>query len=221
MPNQSKPGILRGLVEAEPARPRTLAEARRAVERSRQQISSTLDELEDRIVDTKESIQRKADVIRPAQAAIRKAPLIALGVAVAVGLLLGSLGGSDDDDDEDEFGFSRNERKALEEWRRQRRKLLMEEAEEAGESFSPETPGAFSRMLRAVGHEVGGVALGIIGTEIAERFVGRSPRDADSDEDDFEGDDTEGEDGYDDDFDGYDDEDLLDDDVISENPRLS
>jgi ElaB/YqjD/DUF883 family membrane-anchored ribosome-binding protein len=153
--------------------PRSVHEARRAVEASRARIAATLDELEDRLVEKKEMIQRKADVVRPVREAIRKTPLIAIGVAVAAGLLLGAMGGGDGDDDEDESGFDKRERKALDEWKRRRHKLLMDEAEDASDDlFEEETrePGPFGRLLRTVGHEVGGVAVGIIAAELAERF---------------------------------------------------
>ncbi len=187
--------------------PRTLDEARRAVERSRERISATLDELEDRIIDTKESIQRKADIVKPARNAIRKTPLIALGVAVAVGLLLGTRGGDDDDEEDDEYGFDKKERRALEEWRKRRRKLLMSEAEEAGETFEEESePGALKKFFGTVGHDLAGVTVGIIAAEVAERMFGARSQDDDDDEDDDDAGVT------DDDFE-YDNEDVDDDDI--------
>lgn len=165
-------GEITGPKAGAPSHPRSVHEARRAVEESRARIAATLDELEDRIVEKKEMIQRKADVVRPVREAIRKTPLIAIGVAVAVGLLLGVRGGSDDDE-EDEYGFDKDERKALDEWKRRRHKLLMDEAEDAGEDlFEDEesAPGPFGRFMRTMGHEVGGVAVGIIAAELAERF---------------------------------------------------
>ncbi|MEO5511597.1 MAG: hypothetical protein ABIV28_06155 [Longimicrobiales bacterium] len=179
MSNDGHNGAGRSLADAVTAGPTrtgpiSLAEARRAVEHSRDRISATLNELEDRIIDTKESIKRKADVVRPAREAIRRTPLIALGVAVAVGLLLGARGGKQDDEDDDGYGFDRDERKALEEWRKRRRKLLMNEAEEAGEAFEEESsgPGPVRRFFGAIGHEVAGVAIGIIAAEVAERYMG-------------------------------------------------
>jgi ElaB/YqjD/DUF883 family membrane-anchored ribosome-binding protein len=153
--------------------PRTVQDARRAVEQSRERIAATLDELEDRIVETKASIKRKADVARPAREAIQKAPLVAIGLAVAVGLFLGTRGG-DDDEDEDGYGFEKDERRALEEWRKRRRKMLLEEAESDAESFEDEVaePGPFGRLMRSVGREVAGVAIGIIAAEIGERLYG-------------------------------------------------
>jgi hypothetical protein len=171
---EKKHGVAPGMADAHVAGPRTLAEARRAVEQSRERISATLDELEGRIVGTKQSIKRKADVIKPARDAIRRTPLIALGIGVAVGLLLGSRGGRDrDEEEEDEYGFDRDERKALEEWRKRRRKLLMSEAEDASEAFEEDSaPGPVNRFFRAIGHEVAGVAVGIIAAELAERMAG-------------------------------------------------
>lgn len=162
--------------ELRPAAP-TLADARRAVERSRERIAATLDELEDKIVVTRESIRRKVDVVGPARETIRKAPLIALGAAIVIGIFLGTRGSSDDDDDE-EYGFDKDERKALEEWRKRRHKLLMDEAEDAGAAFGDvdeeeeSGPGPIGRFVRMVGHEVAGVAVGIVAAEIAERLYG-------------------------------------------------
>jgi hypothetical protein len=177
-----------------PGGPRTLQEARRAVEQSRERIAATLDELEGRIVETKASIQRKADVVRPARNAIRARPLIALGVAVALGVFLGTRGGDDEDDAEDDYGFEKSERKALEEWRKRRRRLLLEEAEEAGEAFedvedAEEKRSGGGGFLRMIGHEVAGVAIGIIAAEVAERVFGaRSDDNDDEGEPDYEDD---------------------------------
>ena len=177
-------GAVARATELKAGGPRTVKDARLAVEQSRQRIAATLDELEGRIVETKASIKRKADVVRPAREAIQKTPLIALGVAVALGLFLGTRGGGDDEEEEDGYGFEKDERKALEEWRKRRRKMLLEEAEDAGELFDdePKQHGPFSRFLRSVGHEVAGVAVGIIAAEIAERMYGaRSDDDTDPD----------------------------------------
>jgi ElaB/YqjD/DUF883 family membrane-anchored ribosome-binding protein len=185
--------------------PRTVQDARRAVEQSRERIAATLDELEDRIVETKASIKRKADVARPAREAIQKAPLVAIGLAVAVGLFLGTRGG-DDDEDEDGYGFEKDERRALEEWRKRRRKMLLEEAESDAESFEDEDaePGPFGRLMRSVGREVAGVAIGIIAAEIGERLYGARAGGAESEVSDDASDepyDGEYDDEYDDDYD--------------------
>lgn len=161
--------------------PRTVQEARRAVEQSRQRVSATLDELEGRIVDTKQAIQQKMDFVKPVQGVIRNAPFIALGAAVAIGLFLGTRGGEQDDEDDD--GFDRDERAALEEWRQRRRRMLLDEAE-ADEAFEEEEevapkPG-FMRML---GHELAGVVVGIVAAEVAERLYGARAGDADSGDD--------------------------------------
>ncbi len=82
--------------------PRTVAEARRAVEESRERISGTLDTLEDRLREEKERIARKADVLRPVRERARARPLLALGLAFGAGFLIGRIGGGDNDNDEDE-----------------------------------------------------------------------------------------------------------------------
>jgi ElaB/YqjD/DUF883 family membrane-anchored ribosome-binding protein len=204
--------------DEKPTGQQTLQEARRAVEASRERIAATLDELEDRIVETKASIQRKADIARPAREAIRKAPLIALGAAVALGLFLGTRGG-DHDEDEDEYGFEKDERKALEEWRKRRRKMLLEEAEEDAEAFEEESsePGPIGRFFRAIGHEVAGVAVGIVAAEIAERMYGARADDEKSNAREpaaYGGDNLYGEKGYDDDV--FDDENVFDDDDLDD-----
>lgn len=124
--------------------PRTVNEARDAVERSRQRISSTLDQLEDRIVEKKHELQDRVDVFRPVREQIAQRPFTAVAVAVGVGALLGSLGGSDDDDEatdrHDRGGrqehqharsgrirgsaLSDSDRRELREWRRARRERL-------------------------------------------------------------------------------------------------
>jgi ElaB/YqjD/DUF883 family membrane-anchored ribosome-binding protein len=73
--------------------PRTVGEARLAVERSRQRISTTIDALEDRIVDKKHEVQDRLDVVRRAREQVRRRPLLAMAVAAGAGMLLGSLGG--------------------------------------------------------------------------------------------------------------------------------
>jgi ElaB/YqjD/DUF883 family membrane-anchored ribosome-binding protein len=73
--------------------PRTVGEARQAVERSRQRISTTIDALEDRIVDKKHEVQDRLDVLRRARDQVRRRPLLAVAVAAGAGMLLGSLGG--------------------------------------------------------------------------------------------------------------------------------
>jgi hypothetical protein len=70
-----------------------VGEARLAVERSRQRISTTIDALEDRIVDKKHEVQDRLDVVRRAREQVRRRPLLAMAVAAGAGMLLGSLGG--------------------------------------------------------------------------------------------------------------------------------
>ena len=109
--------------------PRTVDEARDAVERSRQRIASTLDALEDRIVEKKHELQQKADVLRPVREQVVQRPFTAVALAVGVGALLGTMGGSDADDaprsrsggrHRDGGYLSAAERKERREWRKQR-----------------------------------------------------------------------------------------------------
>jgi ElaB/YqjD/DUF883 family membrane-anchored ribosome-binding protein len=110
--------------------PRTVDEARDAVERSRQRISSTLDALEGRIVEKKHEIQNRVDVLRPVRDQVERRPFTAVAVAVGVGALLGSIGGRGTEDEErqgrrDGKGrLSEDDRTELREWRRMRRERL-------------------------------------------------------------------------------------------------
>jgi ElaB/YqjD/DUF883 family membrane-anchored ribosome-binding protein len=113
--------------------PRTVGEARDAVERSRQRISSTLDQLEDRIVEKKHEIRERVDVLRPVREQIAERPFTALAVAAGVGALLGSIGGGADDDDGHSHSrsgrvrghsLSDDDRRELREWRRARKQRL-------------------------------------------------------------------------------------------------
>jgi ElaB/YqjD/DUF883 family membrane-anchored ribosome-binding protein len=122
----------------EPAEsPRTVDEARDAVERSRQRISSTLDQLEDRIVEKKHELQDKADVLRPIRQRIVEHPFTAVVVGAGVGALLGALAGGSDDNGDDHHDrgssgrasarnspMSDEDRAELRRWRRSRRQRL-------------------------------------------------------------------------------------------------
>lgn len=131
--------------------PRTVDEARYAVERSRERISSTLDQLEDRIVEKKHELQDRVDVLRPVRVQIIERPFTAIAVAAGVGALLGSLGGSHDEHEHDDDRASRRrraegylgdeDRAELREWRRARRDRLRahssaDDAEEHDSRFS-------------------------------------------------------------------------------------
>jgi ElaB/YqjD/DUF883 family membrane-anchored ribosome-binding protein len=111
--------------------PQTVDEARHAVEKSRQRISSTLDALEDRIVEKKHEIRERVDVLRPVRDQIAVRPFTAVAVAAGVGALLGSLGGSDDDEHRHSRSgrvrgraLSDDDRSELREWRKARRERL-------------------------------------------------------------------------------------------------
>ena len=68
--------------------PQTLEEARRAVQLSRERMSDTLDQLEQRLVSKKEQIENRIDVMRPVKKQVRARPWPALAVAFGVGMVL-------------------------------------------------------------------------------------------------------------------------------------
>jgi ElaB/YqjD/DUF883 family membrane-anchored ribosome-binding protein len=112
--------------------PQTVGEAREAVERSRQRISSTLDALEERIVEKKHEIKDRVDVMRPVRERISERPFTAVAIGLGVGAFLGALGGGDDDGDVHRRRSGRvsgrlledDDREELKEWRRARRRRL-------------------------------------------------------------------------------------------------
>jgi ElaB/YqjD/DUF883 family membrane-anchored ribosome-binding protein len=119
--------------------PQTVGEARDAVERSRERISSTLDALEDRIVEKKHELKDRADVLRPVREQVLKRPFTAVAVAVAAGALLGSLGGGRTEEPRlrrggrpTEAPVSAGDRSELRRWRRTRRERLRSLAREPG-----------------------------------------------------------------------------------------
>jgi ElaB/YqjD/DUF883 family membrane-anchored ribosome-binding protein len=119
-------------IEETTGSPQTVDEARVAVERSRERISSTLDALEDRIVEKKHELQDRADVLRPVREQIVARPFTAVAVGLGVGALLGSLGGGDDERDSHRSRSGRerghtigdDDREELRRWRRARRERL-------------------------------------------------------------------------------------------------
>jgi len=147
--------------------PRDVEAARAAVVDSRARISATIDELEERIVDTKESLRDRLDVARPARAIIRAAPLIVVAAAVSAGLLFGLVTG----------GRSKRgrpielqdvDREALQRWRRQRRKRLLDAAEHEPPHFDP-PPSRLGRLIRDVAHEFAGAATALIAAQLVDR----------------------------------------------------
>ena len=70
--------------------PRTVEEARRAVEESRERMADTLDAIEYRLVSKKQEIEDRMDVMRPVKRQVRKRPWPALAVAFGVGVALWS-----------------------------------------------------------------------------------------------------------------------------------
>jgi ElaB/YqjD/DUF883 family membrane-anchored ribosome-binding protein len=153
------------------AAPRSVEEARRVVETSRQRISATLDELEGRLVEKKQALQR-LDVARPVRGWVRRKPLAGLAIAAGAGLLLGVLGSRDDEEPEPDLG--EEEVAAIRRWRRERRKKLLEVAEEELPSFEP-PPSRLGRLFRDVTHELAGAATALVIAALVER-VSRAER---------------------------------------------
>ncbi|HSJ06580.1 MAG TPA: hypothetical protein VK936_07755 [Longimicrobiales bacterium] len=119
--------------------PQTVDEARDAVERSRERISSTLDAIEGRIVDKKHELKDRADVLRPVREQVLQRPFTAVAVAVAAGALLGSLGGGRDEEPRRRRSgrptgepVSAGDREELRRWRRTRRDRLRSLSHEPG-----------------------------------------------------------------------------------------
>ncbi len=85
--------------------PRSVDDAREAIEQTRERISATLDEIETRIDATKQELRRRADVLRPVRERIGASPWTALAIGAGAGLALGLLtGGSDDDSQAEKRG---------------------------------------------------------------------------------------------------------------------
>ncbi|HSK21072.1 MAG TPA: hypothetical protein VK912_18085 [Longimicrobiales bacterium] len=171
--------------------PQTVDEAKDAVERSRQRISTTLDALEDRIVEKKHAMQDRMDVLRPVRKQVSVRPLTAVAVAVGVGALLGSLGGREHREEagRDEkkggrelkasrslrgrSGLSDRDRAELREWRRMRRERLRNRI------GSGRDTGDEGGRLDALKHQLAGAVTSAIGAAVTARlrdFSGGSHR---------------------------------------------
>lgn len=106
--------------------PQTTEEALLAAEESRGRISATLDEIEDRIDETREQIREKANVLRPVRSRIRENPLPMIGAAAGAGLVLGLLTGGEDEEHEKKRMLDKDARRELREWRAERRERMRE-----------------------------------------------------------------------------------------------
>lgn len=152
------------------ASPQSVAEARLVVEASRQRISATLDELEDRFIDRKQQLRRRLDVVRPVRRFVGRRPLAGVALAAGAGLLLGVLGrGSDEEEEEAELGEA--EVAAIRRWRRERRKHLLSAAEDELPGFEAPRSG-FRRMFRDMTHELAGAATALLIATLVERIRG-------------------------------------------------
>jgi ElaB/YqjD/DUF883 family membrane-anchored ribosome-binding protein len=149
--------------------PRSVAEARLAVQSSRERISSTIDELEYRIVDKKEELRERLDVTRPVRAVVDASPLIAIGAAAGAGLLLGLVSkGRPRRKPPAEVQLSDRDRQALRRWREERRKRLLQTAGDELPRFEP-PPSRFRRLARDLAHDFAGAATGILIATIVDR----------------------------------------------------
>ncbi|HEX6309112.1 MAG TPA: hypothetical protein VFZ69_13035 [Longimicrobiales bacterium] len=151
--------------------PRTVDEAKQAVELSRQRISSTLDALEDRIVEKKHALQDRVDVLRPVRDQVTGRPLTAVAVALGVGALLGSLRRDHEDEadpaprsdrESPRSRLSERDRAELREWRRMRRDRLR--ARERERSDHPD-----GSRLASLRHQLTGAITSAIGAAVTAR----------------------------------------------------
>ncbi|MEX2584108.1 MAG: DUF3618 domain-containing protein, partial [Gemmatimonadota bacterium] len=102
-------------------RPATPEAARAEIERTRERMSETIDEIEGVLTKKRDHLKEQLDIA----ARIRKNPLHAVGIVFGVGLLLGFLtGGSEDEEDEEDEAarLDAEERAAL--WEARARRLL-------------------------------------------------------------------------------------------------
>lgn len=162
-------------LESTATAPRTVDEARHAVERSRQRISTTLDQLEERIVEKKHELQDRADVLRPVREQVQNRPFTAVAVGLGVGALLGSLGGSDDEERDSSrrhgrhgSALSDSERRELREWRKSRRERLetrFESRNTSRQHSDSEGPG----RLDAMKHQLMGAITSAIGAAVTAK----------------------------------------------------
>jgi ElaB/YqjD/DUF883 family membrane-anchored ribosome-binding protein len=81
------------------AEPRTVEEARQAVEDSRERMSNTLDAIEGRLVAKKQQLSDRMDVMRPVKQRVRSRPWPAIAVAFGVGVLIWKLRHHGEDED--------------------------------------------------------------------------------------------------------------------------
>jgi ElaB/YqjD/DUF883 family membrane-anchored ribosome-binding protein len=164
--------------------PQTVDEARDAVQRSRQRISSTLDALEERIVEKKHEIQERVDVMRPVREQISERPFAAVTAGLFVGALLGSLGGGDDDDHTHRRSgrvsgrLTDEDRDELRRWRRERKQRLRAamkrqhargglHREDAGRSSRDEDDGS---RFNALKHQLMGAVTSAITTALTSQI---------------------------------------------------
>jgi ElaB/YqjD/DUF883 family membrane-anchored ribosome-binding protein len=129
--------------------PTDMDDARDQVERSRERISETLEAIEVRLVNKKEELRDKVDVLRPVRERVRMRPWIAVAAAVGVGAVLGGVLRRGRGSDAGLDILDAAERRQRREWRAARREHFHTVAGHAGaaRSASPRQP--MRKALRA------------------------------------------------------------------------
>jgi ElaB/YqjD/DUF883 family membrane-anchored ribosome-binding protein len=166
-------------IEESTETPQTVDQARDAVERSRQRISSTLDALEERIVEKKHEIQDRVDVMRPVREQIAERPFTALAVGVGVGALLGSLGGRDDSEHSHRRSgrisgrtLSDEDREELQQWRQARKRRLRAamQRQELRDGRSRSSSDDDDSRFDALKHQLMGALTSAVTTALTKRI---------------------------------------------------
>jgi hypothetical protein len=107
-------------------------DAKEEIQATRARISDTIDEIEGKILQKKERIEERLDVLAP----VRERPFRVLGAVFGVGLALGLLtGGGDEDEDRDEEEDDASDLAELWEGRARRLLRIAREQEEEIESL--------------------------------------------------------------------------------------
>jgi ElaB/YqjD/DUF883 family membrane-anchored ribosome-binding protein len=149
------------------AAPRDVDQAREVAEASRRRVTETLGELEERLVEEKDALQERLDVVRPLREFVWARPLPAVAMAAGAGLLFGLLvAGSRRAPAEVELTDA--DRDVIRSWRRERRKRLIDTAEDELPSFDP-PPSRIGRLFRDMTHELVGAATALLVSGLVER----------------------------------------------------
>lgn len=152
--------------ERHPTRaPQSTTEARHEINETRSRIAQDLDAIEDRIVEKRDELKAKADVVSPARRRIRERMWPSLGIALGAGFLLGLIGG----EDEEAEAIGEEGRKARREWRAERRERMREQEKEARERRR-EAPERGPLKRRGAGASTAGMLGGAVMSGLTTRF---------------------------------------------------